>query len=135
MKLVFLDQDYDEKRIEGMNLQQGDLENIILNGLWDLEYQGVEPIFVVNIQEEINSSEKQWAYTTVKTVLDRLVEKELISREKLGKRYTYRSVTIRNQVGLSAIHKVARQYFKNDMNKLLSCLQAELSSVSHAISA
>jgi predicted transcriptional regulator len=105
-----------------MDLKQGDLENIILNALWDLEGEGSEKIFVGDIQEKIKSAQKKWAYTTVKTVLDRLVDKELAVREKEGKKYLYRSVVKRDEAGVLAIRKVIRQYFRNDMNQLMDCL-------------
>lgn len=105
-----------------MDLKQGDLENIILNALWDLEGDGSEKIFVGDIQEKIKSPNKKWAYTTVKTVLDRLVDKEIAIREKDGKKYLYRSVVNRDKAGLLALRKVVRQYFKNDVNELAACL-------------
>ena len=105
-----------------MDLKQGDLENIILNALWDLEKEGTDKIFVGDIQSRIKSPKKKWAYTTVKTVLDRLVDKEIAIRQKDGKKYLYRSVVNRDEAGVLAIQKVMRQYFKNDMAQLLDCL-------------
>jgi len=105
-----------------MDLKQGDLENIILNALWDLEGEGSEKIYVGDIQERIKSANKKWAYTTVKTVLDRLVDKEIAVREKDGKKYLYHSVVNRDEAGMLALRKVVRQYFKNDVNELVSCL-------------
>lgn len=105
-----------------MDLKQGDLENIILNALWDLEGDGSDKIFVGDIQEKIKSANKKWAYTTVKTVLDRLVDKEIAVREKDGKKYLYRSVVDRDEAGILALKKVVRQYFKNDVNELVACL-------------
>lgn len=105
-----------------MDLKQGDLENIILNALWDLEREGSDKIFVGDIQERIKSAKKKWAYTTVKTVLDRLVDKEIAVREKDGKKYLYRSVVDRDEAGALALEKVMRQYFKNDVNQLLDCV-------------
>jgi BlaI family penicillinase repressor len=111
------------RKIAGMDLKQGDLENIILNALWDLENDGSDKIFVGDIQERIKSPNKKWAYTTVKTVLDRLVDKEIAVREKDGKKYLYRSVVDRDKAGMLALQKVVRQYFKNDVSELLSCLE------------
>ena len=108
-----------------MDLKQGDLENIILNALWDLENEGSDRIYVGDIQERIKSPSKKWAYTTVKTVLDRLVDKEIAVREKDGKKYLYRSVVNRDEAGKLAIRKVMRQYFKNDIAQLLDCLQSK----------
>lgn len=105
-----------------MDLKQGDLENIILNALWDLEGDGRGKIYVGDVQDKIRSSNKTWAYTTVKTVLDRLVDKEIAIREKDGKKYLYRSVVKRDEAGVLAIQKVMRQYFKNDVEELAACL-------------
>ena len=106
-----------------MDLKQGDLENIILNALWDLENDGSDKIFVGDIQERIKSPNKKWAYTTVKTVLDRLVDKEIAIREKDGKKYLYRSVMDRDKAGVQALQKIIRQYFKNDLGELRSCIE------------
>lgn len=105
-----------------MDLKQGDLENIILNALWDLESEQNEKIYVSHIQERIKSPSKKWAYTTVKTVLDRLVDKEIALREKDGKKYLYKSVVNRDDAGVLALKKVMRQYFKNDVGELVTCL-------------
>lgn len=108
-----------------MSLKQGDLENIILNALWDLEVEGHSKIFVGDIQEKIKAERadaKEWAYTTVKTVLDRLVDKEIAVREKDGKKYLYRSVLKRDEAGTLALSKLLRQYFRSDVTNLESCL-------------
>jgi predicted transcriptional regulator len=94
-----------------------------LSGLWDLQSEGSTPIFVSDLQEKIQSPERKWAYTTVKTVLDRLVEKGLATREKDGLRYHYRTLLGRREAAMTALDKVVRQYFKNDVN---SCLHALL---------
>jgi BlaI family transcriptional regulator, penicillinase repressor len=109
-----------------MILKQGDLENIILNALWDLESEEHPKIFVGNIQEKIKmgrTDSKEWAYTTVKTVLDRLVDKEIALRERDGKKYLYRSVLKRDEAGTLALTKLIRQYFRNDMAHLENCVK------------
>lgn len=113
-----------------MDLKQGDLENIILNAVWDLENSGTGKIYVGEVQERIKSPTKKWAYTTVKTVLDRLVDKDLAEREKDGKRFFYRSRVKRGEAGRKAIEKVLRQYFQNDVNGMMACLQTLYPTVS-----
>ena len=66
---------------------------------------------------------KQWAYTTVKTVLDRLVDKDIAVREKDGKKYTYRSKMKRDEAGMTALQKVMRQFFRNDVQAVNQCLE------------
>lgn len=117
-----LDKDISNMKI---SLKQGDLENIILNALWDLEAEKCSKIFVSDVQAKIKTEHedmKEWAYTTVKTVLDRLVDKEIALREKEGKKYFYRSVLKRDEAGTLALTKLLRQYFRNDIANLESCL-------------
>lgn len=102
-----------------MDRRHGNLENIILNALWKMEENDQFLIDVSNVQSEINSSSQKWAYTTVKTVLDRLVEKNHIQRIKQGKKYYYRSATSRINAGDAAIKKVAKQYFNNDIEEMI----------------
>jgi predicted transcriptional regulator len=106
-----------------MELKQGDLENIILNALWLMEEEDKEKIDVRDVQERIKTENQSWAYTTVKTVLDRLVDKELVLRMKEGKKYLYRSVISREQAGEDAIRKVVKQYFRNNYTDLVSCAE------------
>lgn len=138
-----------------MDLKQGDLENMILNALWDLERTvtalhatpttlsaQAEPLHddddmattkaadkvpagidVSQVQEWIKSPTKKWAYTTVKTVMDRLVDKKLAVRVKEGKKYVYRATVQRENAGLDAVQKVLRQYFCNDIDALLTTVQ------------
>lgn len=108
-----------------MDLKQGDLENLILNALWDLEAADLTPIFVGNVQTAIQSADRHWAYTTVKTVLDRLVDKGLATRKKEGKKFFYHSALRRDDASRMALKKVLRQYFQNDLDELLACV-AEL---------
>ncbi|MCE2930847.1 MAG: BlaI/MecI/CopY family transcriptional regulator [Vampirovibrionales bacterium] len=101
-----------------MELKQGDLENIILNALWVLESSAESPVYVANIQDYINQDDRQWAYTTVKTVVDRLVDKGIARRLKDGKKFSYASQMNREEAGLNALKKMMRQYFRNDLDEL-----------------
>src|SRR5690606_4445983 len=44
-------------------------------------------------------------------------------RQKEGKKYQYSSVVNRDAAGVVAIRKVLRQYFRNDINELIQCVQ------------
>lgn len=106
-----------------MELKQGDLENIILNALWLMEEEYKEKIDVRDVKDRIKSENQGWAYTTVKTVLDRLVDKELVLRIKEGKKYLYKSVISREQAGEEAIQKLAKQYFRSNFGDLIDCAE------------
>lgn len=106
-----------------MNIKQGNLENIILNALWDFEENFWNEVDVANIQLKINTNTKKWAYTTVKTVLDRLAEKNLVTRNKQGKKYYYNSRISRITAGEEAIKKMTKQYYKNNIDELLKAVE------------
>jgi len=102
-----------------MDFKQGDLENIIMNAIWDLEEEGSDKIDVTEVQQKINTEIQAWAYTTVKTVLDRLVKKESLERIKFHKKFFYKSNISREQAGIKAIEKLCRQYFRDEMKNLI----------------
>ncbi|HBG49376.1 MAG TPA: hypothetical protein DDW90_07735 [Cyanobacteria bacterium UBA9971] len=102
-----------------MDFKQGDFENILMNAVWDMEDSGYEKIDVSEVQLRINSEEQSWAYTTVKTVLDRLVKKESLERVKFNKKFFYKSKISRKEAGIVAIEKLARQYFKGEIRDLI----------------
>lgn len=105
-----------------MELKQGDLENLIMNAMWDLQSEGCERVFVGDVQERIRSTQRKWAYTTVKTVMDRLVDKALATRHKDGKRYYYLPALCRRVAGEDALKKLVRQYFQGDVQQVLMAI-------------
>ena len=112
-----------------MKTSHGTLENEIMNAIWSLE-ENSEDVDSLNISvgdvfEYINSNFTAKAYTTVKTVMDRLVDKEYLERIKIGKKFYYTSTSSRSESAQTAIKKLARQYFNNDMHSLLKALEKE----------
>lgn len=102
-----------------MNYTHGSLENEILKTIWMLEEIEGTDVSVTEVQEIINrNSSSARAYTTVKTVMDRLVEKNMLVRYKQGKKFFYKTVSSRDEMAQEAIKKLARQYFNNDIDSL-----------------
>jgi len=106
-----------------MDLKQGDFENILMNAIWDMEESECEKIDVSEVQIFINSEEQSWAYTTVKTVLDRLVKKEMLERIKCNNKFFYKSKISGKEAGIAALEKLAKQYFKGDVRDLIKCAE------------
>ncbi len=103
-----------------INLRHGSLESIILNALWELEKSGVYKHSVKEITDLINKNQPQnRAYTTIKTVMDRMFEKELLLRVKQGKKFFYRSAYSYTDIIKMSLEKVAHQFCAGDMAKLL----------------
>ena len=99
-----------------MDLKHGRLENLIMNVVWN-NSDNFEGLMSVNqVWENLNllNINKKWAYTTVKTVLDRLVDKGMLDRVKCGKKFNYCTIMPRNEMAEKALKKVALEYFSND---------------------
>jgi predicted transcriptional regulator len=52
--------------------------------------------------------------------MDRLVDKTLAARSKEGKKYFYASLTSRDSASYNALKKLVQQYFKGDLDELVS---------------
>lgn len=102
-----------------MDFKQGDFENILMNAVWDMEESNFSNIDVSEVQDKINTKEQNWAYTTIKTVLDRLVKKNSLERIKYNNKFFYKSRTSRKEAGIVAIEKLARQYFKGEVSDMI----------------
>lgn len=114
-----------------MAFTHGTLENEILNAIWAMEETGrnQKNISVNEVLTQINNNGNIRAYTTVKTVMDRLVDKNLLKRQKSGKKFCYKSVESREEMAATAINKLAGQFFNNDINSLMQALEKQCKSV------
>ena len=70
----------------------GDLEATLMNRLWDAD----GPRTVRDIHTDL-ATERQLAYTTVMTVMDKLHRKGWLTREPAGRAYTYTAAVTREQ--------------------------------------
>ena len=83
-----------------MQSKHGALEGVILTTLWELESKGMKSNTVKDVFDNIESDKR--AYTTIKTVMDRLYSKNILIREKRGRKFFYR--TAFSNVGQIADH-------------------------------
>ena len=106
----------------------GALENEIMNAVWTMEedsrFNG--EISVNEVLEYLNEeTSKKRAYTTIKTVMDRLAGKNMLIRKKIGKKFCYKATESRSKMANSAINKLLKQYFNNDANLLLKTIEKQ----------
>ena len=106
----------------------GALENEIMNAVWSMEedarFNG--EISVNEVLDIVNeSAATKRAYTTIKTVMDRLVGKEMLVRKKIGKKFCYKATASRSKMADTAINKLLKQYFNNDAGLLLKTLEKQ----------
>lgn len=109
-----------------MASSHGTLENEIMNAVWSLEEKtDFCEISVNDVLMFINDNGSSKAYTTVKTVMDRLVEKKYLERFKFGKKFVYKSTSSRVERAENAIKVLAGQYFNNDIHSLMKVLEKQ----------
>ena len=73
----------------------GDLERVVMDHLWD--HAGPEGATVRDVHEALES-DREIAYTTVMTVLDRLAKKDLVTRERDGRAWRYLAAASREEL-------------------------------------
>src|SRR5690242_17118665 len=77
----------------------GELERSVMDQLWSHpEDQSVREVHAALNQE------RDLAYTTVMTVLDRLTKKGVVRRERAGKSYLYRPEQSREELTAEVMH-------------------------------
>ena len=97
--------------------KHGTLESAILSALWQLEASGSYNNTVKDVHEMIPDGEKK-AYTTIKTVMDRLFEKKVLLRFGEGRKFFYRTTYSRSEVIFNSLNEIAKRYCDGDMKKL-----------------
>lgn len=93
-----------------------DSEWAILQVLWKHE-----PCTAPAVQEALEQ-EKGWAYTTVKTMMDRMVKKGLLKTEKIRNLYLYRSAITRTQAQRSEILRTVKRAFDGALTPMMQFL-------------
>ena len=98
------------------NLELYDSEWAILRVVWEQE-----PCTAPDVQETLES-EKGWAYTTVKTIMDRMVRKGLLQVEKLRNLHIYRSAVTRPQAQRSELMRTLKRAFNDSLTPMMQFL-------------
>ena len=104
----------------------GALEMSIMNVICTLQEKNEDAnISVTDIVEGLNDNDTERAYTTIKTVMDRLVGKGVLVRYKSGKKFYYRSTIDRNEASRKVIETVSSQFFDGSYVELLRFIERE----------
>jgi BlaI family penicillinase repressor len=98
------------------NLELFESEWAILQKVWQLE-----PCAAPAVQEALHG-EKGWAYTTVKTMMDRMVRKGLLKTEKIRNLYLYSSAVSRSQARKSEITRTLKRAFDGTFTPMMQFL-------------
>lgn len=99
-----------------VSLELAESEWVILNKVWELE-----PCAAPTVQEAL-AEEKGWAYTTVKTMMDRMVKKGLLKFERIRNLYLYRAVVTPAQAKKGEIMRTLRRAFNDSLTPMMQFL-------------
>ena len=98
------------------DLELFDSEWAILRVVWTLE-----PCAAPTVQEELQG-EKGWAYTTVKTMMDRMVKKGLLKTQRIRNLYLYSSVVTQSQARRGEIKRAVTRAFDGTLTPMMQFL-------------
>ena len=109
--------------------KHGSLESAIMSALWILESEGDFKNAVGDIFDVLSKNiQEKRAYTTIKTVMDRLCEKRVLLRFKEGRKFYYRTAFSNQEVVVNSLKEISQRYCGGDLNKLSSVLNSMLAS-------
>jgi predicted transcriptional regulator len=93
------------------------LELLCLNALWSLSEGNVRDV------REIVALSRPLAYTTIMTVLDRLVRKGKLTRRKVGRAFVYSPQASRDAMRRVAVRELLDSLFDGSEDELLRFLR------------
>jgi BlaI family transcriptional regulator, penicillinase repressor len=92
------------------------LELECLKALWSLGAANVKDV------REVLTERRNLAYTTVMTVLDRLVKKGVVDRRKEGRSFVYLPLTQREELRRLAVQELVDAFFDGSREELIAYL-------------
>ena len=93
------------------------LELLCLRALWSLGEGNVKAV------QRMVAESRPLAYTTIMTVLDRLVRKGMLARRKVGRSFTYVPQATRDSARRAAVRELLEGYFDGSEEALIEFLQ------------
>jgi BlaI family penicillinase repressor len=97
-------------------LELTEAEWTIIKSVWEHE-----PATAPTIQEKLHK-QTGWTYSTVRTLMDRMVTKGLLAAEKLRNLTLYRSVITRTQAQQSELLYALKHAFNGALTPMVQCL-------------
>ena len=93
------------------------LELLCLRALWSLGEGNVKAV------RQIVAQSRPLAYTTIMTVLDRLVRKGMLARRQVGRSFAYAPQATLDAARRAAVRELLEGYFDGSEEELLQFLQ------------
>jgi len=98
------------------NIELTEAEWTIINALW-----AAEPCSAPVIREKLRSK-TEWTYSTVRTLMDRMVAKGLLRAEKVRHGTRFRSAVTREQAQRSELLYALKHAFNGALTPMVQCL-------------
>ena len=105
------------------------LELACLKALWTLKEGNVKAV------QQIVAESRPLAYTTIMTVLDRLVRKGKLTRRKVGRAFVYSPEASRDAMRRAAVRELLEGFFDGSEAELLLFLRGSSSALSAGVPA
>jgi predicted transcriptional regulator len=94
------------------------LELLCLRALWHLQEGSVKDV------RKVVTASRPLAYTTIMTVLERLVKKSKLSRRKVGRAFLYAPQASRDAMRALAVRELLDGFFDGSEQELMAYLQS-----------
>ncbi len=108
----------------------GKLEIDILNSFWKLtEIDEDRDISIQDIVDDLSANGVTRAYTTIKTVMDRLTVKSVLVRYKVGKKFFYKAAMSKSEMAVDAVKTVAEQFFDGNYTDMIKFIEHNIEDV------
>ena len=108
----------------------GKLEIDILNSFWTLTEENEDrDISIQDVVDYLSQNGVERAYTTIKTVMDRLTAKSILVRYKVGKKFYYRVTMNKKEMALDAVNTLVDQFFDGNCASLMKFLEKEYQDI------
>jgi BlaI family penicillinase repressor len=93
-----------------------DAEHAVMEVLWDQS-----PLSAQDVAERV-PAERDWSANTVKTLLGRLLAKNVIAHEEQGRRYLYRPIVVREDYVAGESQRLIDRLFGGKLTPLVAHL-------------
>lgn len=104
----------------------GTLEIEILNTFWNLtENDEDRDISIQDVVDVLSAKGTERAYTTIKTVMDRLVAKSILVRYKVGKKFFYKVTMDKREMALDMLSEFTNNFFEGNYADMVRFVEKE----------
>lgn len=108
----------------------GALEIDIMNAIWRMTEQSEDiDISIQDVVDELSVNGIERAYTTIKTVMDRLTVKSILVRYKLGKKFFYKAAMTKHEMIRESIYTLSQQFFDGNYVRMMRFIEEEYSNL------